>query len=96
MPDVRKLRRVVDKFLDDRHLRGDAKLYSKTEWKERGEPYGNEAALTLVIDGSPMFEALNCGEGNGWKTMEAFQEAVESCGFWYELGFAWSVHFYER
>lgn len=94
-PNLARLKNAVNKFLDSKSLRGDAKLYSKKEWNDRGEPYGKEAKLTLVIDGSPMYSALNYGE-DGFKIQDEFDKLVKSCGYWYEQGFAWSVHFYEN
>lgn len=90
--DIVRLRAAVDTFMDDRGLRGDARFYSREEWEDRGEDYGRNAYLTLVIDGSPLFELLNyC---TNVKTYDAFDAMVRDTGFWFELGYAWTVHFY--
>lgn len=89
--------RAINSFLDanGKVLRGDARLYTKSEWRKRGEPYGNNAVCTLVIDGSPMYDVLNYG-GSGWQISERFHDMLGELGYWYELGFAWSVHIYRQ
>ena len=94
-PSLAMLRNRVDAFLDENGLRGDARFYTRDEWRDRGEPYGRDALVTLVIDGSPMYEVMNgylsVSEGS---LFDRFEKMVASLGFHYELGFAWSVHFY--
>lgn len=80
---------------DEGRKRGDARVYTKQEWRDRHEPYGNDAICTLVIDGSPLYDAFNYGT-YGWKTAEDFGDLCHSLGCWYELGFAWSVHIYYK
>jgi hypothetical protein len=82
--------------MDERDLAGDALWYSATEWRDREEDYGNDAALTLVIDGSPMYPVLNLTHPADHATYEEFSRCVESLGYWFELGYSWSVHFYPR
>lgn len=89
--------RAINDFLDDNDasLRGDAFVYTREEWQRRGEPYGNEAICTLVIDGSPMYDALNYGS-YGWGTSDKFHKLIEDMGCCYEQGFAWTVHIYYK
>jgi hypothetical protein len=76
-----------------RHRRG---LYSKTSWRERGEPYGNDASFSMTFEG-PLYEALNYGEWGGYKAggaVDFLTETSRKYGFYYERGYAWSAHFY--
>jgi hypothetical protein len=77
---------------DDRLRRGDARLFSPEEWNARGEGYGTTAELTLIIDGSPLFAALNYSEPRQY--YRELERIARRHGFWFELGHAWSVHFY--
>lgn len=92
---VEALRKDLDAWLDadGGRLRGDARIYSAEEWADRGEPYGRTSALTLTIDGSPLYMALNHGEPS-WDIMEELDAIANRHGYWWELGYAWSVHFY--
>jgi hypothetical protein len=61
-----------------------------TKWRARCEEYGNDDDLTLVIDGSPLYAALNGGDADVWDQLDAI---VHSNGCRWEMGYAWSVHF---
>lgn len=67
----------------------DATFLTQKEWNYREEKFHNDALMVLVIDGSGLFSLLN----NGCDTTE-FEDLVESFGFWYELGYSWSLGFY--
>ncbi len=86
---------ALNAYLDanDKALRGDALVYTQKEWRAKGEQYGKDAVATMIIDGSPLYDCFNYGT-YGWGTLERFQEMLKSLGFYMELGYAWSVHFY--
>jgi hypothetical protein len=74
--------------------RGDAQVVSCEEWEDRGEDLGVKAHLHLIIDGSPLYAALNYGEPN-WDKSEEIREVAKRHGMYFEMGYAWSLHFYD-
>jgi hypothetical protein len=75
---------------DDRH-----KFYGRQEWKERGEPYGNDAILTIVIEESGWYTVLNAGDIPGCDAaVKRLEELSTRNKVYHELGYAWSMHFY--
>ena len=88
------LKRDLKKFLGTVYGAG-TRVYTKKEWKEKGEQYGVTADLTLVIEGSPLYNCLNYGEPS-WDASEQLRELASNNGYYYEQGYAWSVHFYEK
>jgi hypothetical protein len=90
----KKAERILNEWLAKHDwLKGDAKVYTTEQWRERGEQYGRTAFATLTLDGSPMYEMVNYG--NMEKTHEEFNELLRKNGFYYELGYAWAMNIYE-
>jgi hypothetical protein len=84
-----------DTGLIENILVGDAKVYSREEWDgKRGEVYGRNAFATLAVDGSYLYEVFNYGESP--KYYERLSTMLDNAGFYFELGYAWSLHVYER
>ncbi|MCP1175628.1 HNH endonuclease [Ralstonia chuxiongensis] len=79
----------MNEWLITEGLLGDAKFYTGEEWRTRGEQLHDEALLVLMIDGSALHTILNYGGDTS-----EFDDLIESFGFWYELGYSWSVGFY--
>ena len=73
------------------------RLYTQRQWHDRGEPYGNSAVGgTIVTEGGPLFAAVNYGypaDGDS-QLLEKFTHFLATHGYWFELGFHWSLHFY--
>lgn len=56
--------------------------------------YANPKTLSMSFEG-PLYEVLN-GYVRGWVKLEAeFLKLFEKYGFYYELGYAWSLSAYE-
>ena len=82
----------------------NCKLYTMDEWVDRGERYGRKASGgTLVTEGA-INHALNYGyqcsiEGFGgdgeWSFHNEFTEFCNKHGYYWEMGYSWTVHFYE-
>jgi hypothetical protein len=72
-------------------------FYSTEEWQERGEQFGRNALLTIVIEESPWYNVLNglVDSKAAADASDALEDLMEEHGVWYELGHAWSMHFYE-
>ena len=72
------------------------RLYTQSQWQDRGEPYGNTAAGGTLITEGDLCAGLNYGfpRDGDWQLMEEFQTFLAGHGYWYELGFHWSLHFY--
>jgi hypothetical protein len=70
-------------------LTADVHFYSRKEWEDRGEDYGQDSELSVTYEG-PLNTELNYGNG---RVYEATRQIAEH-GYWFEMGFAWSMHFY--
>ena len=71
-------------------------LYTMEDWRQRGEPYGLQApGGTLVTEGA-INHALNYGyRGDGeWSFHNEFTEFCNKHGYYWEMGYSWTVHFY--
>jgi hypothetical protein len=88
---VAPLRNALQRYFDRLDLWHDAAWYTPSEWADRGEPFGNGAVLSLTFEG-PLYSAIN-GE-YGWSIRDRIVEIARERGFWFEQGYAWSVHFY--
>ena len=56
--------------------------------------YANPDTLSMSFEG-PLYEALN-GYSYGWtKIEESFSHIFEKYGYYYEMGYAWSLSAYE-
>jgi hypothetical protein len=97
MPHASKCKkaiRILNEWLaSHEYMKGDAKIYTTQEWRDRGEKYGRGAFCTLTLDGSPLYNMVNYMEMP--KLHEEFQEMLRKNGFYYDLGYAWSMHIYE-
>ncbi|WP_100221503.1 HNH endonuclease [Herbaspirillum rubrisubalbicans] len=88
LANLARLRNALNEWLITEDLLGDATFYTDIEWRERGEQFHEESRLVLVIDGSALHTMLNYGGDTS-----EFDDLIESFGFWYELGYSWSVGF---
>jgi hypothetical protein len=71
--------------------------YGPKEWADQGEPYGNDAAATVLIEGTSLHTVLNYPETDkAFKLYDAFYAFVNSLGYVAELGYTWSLHFYPQ
>lgn len=88
---VSRLKHSIEQFVRKHDLGQDVQIYSKTEWRRRGEIYGNNAALSITCEG-PFYSVLS--DGDRPHLRNEFHRVVERCGFWCEQGYSWSAHFY--
>jgi hypothetical protein len=93
---VRDLREAVQFWMEERDLAGCALWYSAPEWRDRNESCGNDAAVTLVMDGAPMYRVLNRTNPADQALFDHFTRLVEFLGYRFELGYSWAAHFYAR
>ena len=84
-----RMKKAVTEWAIKDGLLNDAKFYSNKEWNARGEEVHEDALLVLTIDSSGLYQLLNLGCDT-----EEFDDLVESFGFFYEMGYAWSLGFY--
>jgi hypothetical protein len=69
-------------------------VYTQDEWRARNEPYGNDAAYTITMEGE-LYTIMNNPTGpEDVRLSQEFVAFLESLGFEYEMGFAWSIHLY--
>jgi len=95
-----KLKAQTKRLLADLDLDHDAFVYTRDEWRARGEPYGNDAVVTVAAEG-PMYHLFNGGPPRDELGRAAWQAQIDTFNAWleryrlfYEQGFAWSFHFY--
>lgn len=74
----------------------DTSVYTKDEWRKRGEKLGNNAIVSIASDG-PLTRLLNGHYHLGpteMRDIEELNQFFESLGLYAEQGFAWSIHLY--
>lgn len=87
-----QLKQAVTVWLDRNYLAGDTHWYDIETWRARGETYHKGAVLVLVFEGG-LHYVMNYEEDD-----ELYEELVElanSFGYFFELGYTWSMGFYE-
>lgn len=52
--------------------------------------------MTVIFEGSTMYELLNYGSVDKWKFDTALHEFLAQFGCYFELGYAWSLSIYEK
>ncbi|HAX5242420.1 TPA: hypothetical protein JZG60_004707 [Escherichia coli] len=87
--NLERMKNAISEWAIKEGLWHDAQFYSNKEWNERGEKIHDDALLVLTIDSSGLYNLLN-----GGCDTEEFEDLVESFGFFYEMGYAWSIGFY--
>jgi hypothetical protein len=93
---AKKLHVKISRWLKDNNLDYGVSFYSPLEWLKRGEKYGENSVLNITGDGADLFDALNAGYEEGGELDEKFTEFLNGLGYWYELGYSWSIHIFPR
>ena len=91
------LKREVKAFIKRSGFDYDMGFYNKSQWRARGEPFGNEADWSMTFEG-PLYEALNYGSYGGYRAggaVDFMAETARKYGYFFEMGYAWSGHFYK-
>ncbi|MEJ4046917.1 hypothetical protein [Erwinia sp. SLM-02] len=89
LANLERMRKAITEWAIKDSLLHDARFYSRSEWNSRSEEMHDGALLVLTIDSSGLYHLLN-----GGCDTEEFDDLVESFGFYYEMGYAWSLGFY--
>ena len=92
-----RLRTELQAWITERNLGRGVRFYTSHEWfDEKGESIGRGAVLHAVIEESPLCAMLNHYSEDlpvGVKsTEEELNEFLAERGFYWELGFVWSLH----
>ena len=71
-------------------------LYTKAEWKRRGEPYGNDATGGTLVNEGTFCQAMNTGfpRDGDFTFKNTFDAFLTGHGYWYEQGYHYTFHFY--
>ena len=75
----------------------DVHFYTRSEWALRGEPYGRDSVLAMTFEGSPLYHILNDTLDDRATSARLFEELcalLKSHGYYYELGYSWSMSLY--
>ncbi len=94
------LKKAIEEWARKNDLWSDCRFYSMAEWAARKEPYGNDGVLLTLTTEGPLNHVLNLHDINGnfrysIKMQEEFRQLVAAHGYWYEMGYSWTVHFYK-
>jgi len=69
-------------------------FYSRHEWEVvKGEDMAKGASLTINIESSPLYTMFNYGQDS--RLLEELTAILEKHGYYWELGFSWSLHFWK-
>ncbi len=71
----------------------DVWVHSNEEWKARGETMGDNSVLTIACDGG-FCSALNQDVCMDKKPFRDLRDLVESHGYFFEMGYHWTLHLY--
>jgi len=97
---ISNLRKRVTHWIEKNVIDGDTRemrWYTKQQWLDRGEEHGRNAPLTVTIEGAHLYMILNYPERpDQFAIHDAFYEFVKTLGYYAELGYAWSLHFYPK
>lgn len=90
------LKAKVSAWMDCREMPpGKVLWYTDAEWLARQEDVGNGAPLSAVIESSQLFSILNYGTTKEAHAIEEeLYRLLEKLGYYCELGYTWSLHFY--
>ena len=89
---VQELERKVQAWINYREL-GRVRFVSKADWQKRGETVCPNAELTMITEEAQrLVHSLNYEIDD--ELWAEFDKLLERLGYWFELGFVWSVHFY--
>lgn len=88
---------AVREWLKAMELDFDTRVYTRTEWRKRGEKYGNRAIITIATEG-PLYDLVNnyVGGAAGREFWGQWERFLADLGLWHELGYAWSIHLYKK
>lgn len=87
------LKQAFQWWLKTHKMDSDARVYTRDEWRKRGETIGNEALVTIASEG-PFYDFLNRAEAWDGTTERDYHAFVKRLGLFQERGYSWSVHFY--
>lgn len=94
MSDPNKLRETIQNWMNKWDVGGDNKFYTPKGWEKRGEEVGVYADLTLTCEGQ-LNHILNGHVADARHLTDDFSRVVKGAGYWWEQGYAWSIHFYK-
>ena len=88
---VAELQRKVQDWLNYREFTDDTMFWSRERWLARKENMCDDADLHLTTEGN-LYELVN---GNDEDDLRGeLNKLLERLGYWWEHGYAWSIHFY--
>lgn len=88
---------ITSWLLRNKFLVEEIRFYTRSEWTLRGEPHGRNSVLACTFEGSALYHVLNDTFNDhdmSARLEDDFRRMLAECGFYYELGFAWSFSLY--
>lgn len=92
---IAEIKQKLEKWMKTNHVSMDARVYTRDEWEQRGEKYGNDALVSIAAEG-PFNEMMNYPNSYDAKTQEKFRAFVDKMGLFMEQGYSWTWHFYPK
>jgi hypothetical protein len=89
------LYKKIARWLKDNKLDYGVTFYSTLEWQKRGEKYGDKSMFTIAGE-CEFFRALNGYYDDNMATYDKFEEFLNSLGYWFEMGYSWSIHIFPK
>ena len=84
----------VEGFLRERFGKDEELVFRTGEDAVQYSEYASKDHPWLAIDGSSLYGLLNYGD-DAWEFKNAFDEFLRGIGFFFQLGYAWDITFYE-
>ncbi len=75
----------------------DVNFYTRSDWALRGEQYGRDSVLAATFEGSPLYHVLNDTSNDRATSARLYEELcalLAAHGYYYELGYSWSLSLY--
>src|SRR3954464_5943131 len=91
---ILKLREALEAYWREQNVWGpDIGFYTPEEWfQQRGETMGSGGLLHVTFEG-PLNHAMNMYDGQ-FDVAEGTRALCERFGYWFEMGYAWTMHLY--
>ena len=94
--DIDALRDDIRNFLVRNILDRDVHFYTNKQWAERGEKTGNGAIFSMTFEGAFYYLYNHPRTDHDVKLITEFHNIIAKYNLRYEMGFSWSLHFYQQ
>jgi hypothetical protein len=93
MEQLERFQQMLRDWLSRNRLDRDLHFYSQGEWHSRHAEFLNGALFVIVTEGG-LYHLLNDSFDD--PKVDELQDLCDSFGYWFEMGHAWSLGFYQE